>query len=347
MHPTTPLAVLLATALLAHTATAGPEILTLDAEQQRRMHIESAPVAAADRVALESLAGEVQLPLDRSMALAAPYAGRVLKVLADDGDAVAAGQTLAVVASRDFADARARAAKARAEVERLRAQAARERSLFAAGVIPATRVEAGAAALRAAEAEVAAAAAGLAGLHEAEGGAYAIVAPEAARVVERRIRPGEPVDATTVAFTLVTAAALRLELRVPATEAARIAIGDRVEAAGVEGRITGKGMAIDPESQTVKLRAELPAGGGLLPGERITARIFVQMPEDAVRVPRTALARENGAANVFRIDGGRITPVPVVVLTESGADAIVRGALRVGDPVVVSGVSALKAASAK
>jgi hypothetical protein len=156
------------------------------------------------------------------------------------------------------------------------------------------------------------------------------------------VKPGEPVDATTSAFTLVAAADLRLEVRVPADDAARIALGDRVEVGGAAGRVTGKAVAIDPQSQTLKVRADVPATAGLA-GQRVTARVLVRAPGNAYVVPRAGLARESGSANLYRLDGGSITAVPVVVLAESGNYATVRGALRAGESIVVSGVSALKA----
>lgn len=314
-------------------------------EQQRLLAIELAPVTRADRLILDGLAGEVQLPVDTSAAVTAPFSGRVTQVLVDEGDTVSAGQIIAYVASREFSEAQARLGKATSARELARAQAERDRALLAEGIIPASRAEASLANLQSLDSEVTASRAALAGIAGGtwEPTIYPLIASVAGQVIERRIAAGEPIEAMQVGFILSSARGLRLEIRVPLADGVSVKVGDVVRVGTTSARVTGRGAAVEPLTQTIKVLATLPADSGLLPGQRVTASLELPAPPEALQIPRSSLSRRNGRTEVYVAEGEQIRVVPVKLLAESQSSATVTGPLMEGDRIIVNGVSAIKA----
>jgi len=82
---------LVAQALAPPAASAG-QTLELDARQVELLAVKTAPATAATTLVVDGLLGNVELPLEGTVAVASPYAGRVASVLVDEGDRVAQGQ---------------------------------------------------------------------------------------------------------------------------------------------------------------------------------------------------------------------------------------------------------------
>ncbi len=355
-HPRQRLPALIVLAALAARMTPaaageGPAtgaLIEVAQDQRTLLGIRTAPAVVAGTLDVDGLTAEVTLPVDTSAAVTAPYAGRMVRVFVDEGERVTAGQVLGSVASREFAESGVRLARARADLELARRQARRDEQLLAEGIIAASRAEASRANLRALEAE-ARALSGLLGSLAQDGAGqaeFALRAPLAGVVVERRVGAGEPVDALAVAFVLAADDAWRVDLRVPAAVAARLGEGDRVRVGDVTAPVGGRGVAMDPETQTVRVWARLPPGTALLPGQRIPARLELRAPPGAVRVPRAGLVWHGPVAHVYVAEPAGYREVPVELLAQSATHATVTGALAAGSAVVVSGTSALKSLSA-
>lgn len=330
---------LCALALLAHTALAAPTATTADAPGVR-----TAPARAASAIAVDGLLGSVELPLDGTVAVASPYAGRVASIAVDEGARVTEGETLAVVTSREYADERARMTRLEAELGVARQQAARDETLAAEGIVPGSRAAASAAAQRGLEAELAAlrAVAGRFDAAPGEPAGFLLKAPRAGVVVARHVSPGGPLDALATAFVLASSTAWRLEVRVPVALAASITPAATLRIGATEVPVAGRGLALDAHTQTVTVRARLPEDSGLVPGQQVTATLAMPAPADAVAVPRAALVRRGEAVHVFVAAEGDFRPVHVTLLGESGGEAVVRGELAAGAAVVVEGTSTLK-----
>ncbi len=327
------------------SAAAGESVIRVSAEQQRLLEIKSAPVEKATELVIDGAAGEVVLPVDRSSAVTAMFAGRLTKVAVDEGDTVHAGQELARVASREYASEWARLVQVRADRDVASRQAQRDKVLLAEGIIPASRAEASRAHLRALDAELKVVEQTVEGLAGEGGNAltYVLRAPVDGRVISRRVAVGEPIESMGVAFVIAQRGGYRLDMRVPAAVADQIEVGDTVVVGKVTAKVTGRGAALDPATQTVVIRAELPADAGLLPGQRVIASLRLRAPEGALRVPRAAVVMQSGESHVYVAAGeGAFRAVPVTVLGQDATDMTVQGPLSAGDAVVVSGVSALK-----
>ncbi|MBK6659773.1 MAG: efflux RND transporter periplasmic adaptor subunit [Proteobacteria bacterium] len=331
--------------MTAGIAAAGDKPIELGAEQARLLGIRTASASAATHVSHDHLIGDVQLPLAGSAVVASPYAGRVLNVSADEGDSVSAGQVLAVIASRDYAEQRARLKSAEAELELANQQLARDEALLAAGVVAASRAEASRAARTRAAASVNALRASLESAPPASAstGSFALKAPVAGRVIERHVAPGAALAELEVAFVLAADSGWRLEVAVPLALTQHLDGKAVLRVGAVEAPVEGRGYSIDSATQTVHVRGRLPADSGLLPGQRVTAQLLLPAPANALAVPRGAITRFAGESRVFVQRAGGYELVPVTVVGDSGADSVVSGALTAGETVVVSGVSALKA----
>ena len=119
--------------------------------------------------------------------------GKVIEVTVDQGDAVTAGQTLARLEARDFADAvrvaLAQREQARAELVKAKADLQREEPLFASGLVPKADLDAYAAADRVAEAKLSNLEAAL-GVAEAKNLDTNIVSPASGLVITRNLEVG-------------------------------------------------------------------------------------------------------------------------------------------------------------
>lgn len=319
--------------------------LGLDARQVRELGIAWHEIRPAEHLRIDGLTAEIMLPIDRATAVAAPFAGRVTRVLVDESDAVTAGQVLAHIASREYAGARARLDKAVTQHALARARLARDEALLAEGIAPLARVERSRAELRTLVTEVAAARAMLSGLESAGAapGTYALQTGVAGHIVERRVLAGEPIAGFQVAFVVAEDTSLRAEVRVSHLDAAGVKRGDVVRLGNVTAPVTGRGAMVDPATQTVRIFARVPPDSGLLPGQRVEAVLESAAPPATWELPRTALAHREGGTAVYVIAGEHVKVVPVEPVSTSHDTVIVRGPLNAGERVVVNGVSALKA----
>lgn len=329
---------------VAATAAMPDQAIVLAVEQARLLGIATTPAVAATHLGHDNLIGKVQLPLAGSAAVATPYAGRVLSVAVDEGDRVSAGQGLAVLVSRDYAEQRARLLRGVVDLELLRKQAIRDQALHDAGIIPATRIEASRAALESAEGDLVALRATVGTLPPAGGAdSFALKAPIAGRIVARHITPGAALDELALAFVIAADNGWQLNVAVPLKLAQAIDSGASLRLGAIEVPIAGRSFSIDSATQSIQVRAQLPADSGLAPGQRVTVRLLLPAPAGALGVPRAALTRVAEQAYLFVQRSTGFVWLPVAVLGESGEQSVVSGELAVGEAVVSSGVSALKA----
>ncbi|WP_049622518.1 efflux RND transporter periplasmic adaptor subunit [Frateuria defendens] len=332
---------------LALQGTVSGQELVLSATQKQALDVQVGKAEAAASVPLDGLPATVRVPLEGANVVTAPYPGVVVAVLAREGEAVRRGQPLARIQSREAMTLGADLAAAQGEFRVAAAEAARDRQLLAEGIIPASRRqtaearrEAAAARLRALQAAraIAPAAAG------AAPGTYELRAPLDGNVLQRDLRPGEPVGQLAKAYVIAPRDRVMLELQVPARYAPSLRVGlpVRVDGEG-EGTVSEAGGAVDPLSQTVLVRAELRSRG-LLPGRQTTAILLLPAPPGAVAVPSAALVDRAGKTVLFTATARGYAPVPVERLAQSAdGRSVVRGALAQGAAVVVRGAGALNA----
>ena len=137
-----------------------------------------------------------------------------------------------------------------------------------------------------------------------------IVSPMTAVVVDRLAEPGDLATPGRTLMTLQSATELQFETPVSERCARRVQVGDevrvKVEAAGREmvTRVNEIVPAVDPQSRTFLVRADLPSLQGLQPG--MFGRLqFTCGLRPVLRVPETALLLRGQLEFVFVAEAGR------------------------------------------
>lgn len=331
--------------------------------------VPAAPVVAApviDVSVVRAVIGPVESALEISGTLAARsrvglkprLPGRLERVLVDVGDRVTAGQPVATIDRREV-DAQADAAVAAvgvatAAIESAEATLAntvseheRAKKLFESGALPRQRLESAQTAHRAAAAQRDLAKANLAQAEAALRRAREIqrdttlYAPVSGFVVERNYDPGAiPGDLPVV--VVADLRQLKLEAGVSEREAGRLKRGlpaTVVVQANPGETFRGELAAVVPEvdERNRHFRVEVRVAnedGTLLSGMYATARLVITRVDQAVVLPREAVATRDGRRIVLKVEGDTIVEVPVVEGLNDGRLVQIAAGLSAGDQVV-------------
>jgi RND family efflux transporter MFP subunit len=278
-------------------------------------------VAASREVASEVVATGTVEPSRRAMP-GTKILGRVDEAPVAEGEAVAAGQLLARLESRDLQaaihQAEAAVAGAEARLENARAQHARMTELHARGSATAKNLEDATSDWRTAEAGVGQARANLAAARVTQGYAE-LRSPLDGWVVAKEVEVGDMVQPGRALFTIEDLDPAKVVAEVPESEVRGFAPGDRalVEVAAMgyraEGRIDRIMPSGDRLSRTFRFEVVLPNPDGVLKSGMFAR---VTLPRAATRpmllVPRSAVVRRGGLEGVFVVDDDRsgMEPVP-------------------------------------
>jgi len=132
----------------------------------------------------------------------------------------------------------------------------------------------------------------------------------------RLIRPGESVEISMPAFP-----------------------GERLT-----GRVRRIGDAVDPQTRTIKVRAELDNPSGRYKPEMFASIRHVHGYSVLPVIPRAALLQQQDTNTVFVERGpGEFEEVPVVIAWQDEKRVAIRQGLSAGERVVVDGTTQLKA----
>jgi RND family efflux transporter MFP subunit len=319
--------------------------LAVSPTQIERMAIDIKPATSTTEQVVALLPGVVVPALNARIVAAAPFGGTVTRVHVLPGQRVSKGQDLAVVSSRELLEAASNLAQAEAELQAAEAVARRRRDLVQKNIQSPTMAEE-------AEAQVAKIAAVieqhrrtlvLGGISSTSAGHYTIKAPEAGRVVEASVMPGDKIETMAPAVTIDTSDELWIEAQLPAHLVSLITPGDRIKVVdGPEGIVVSVGGSLDKLTRSAKLIASVPAESGLLPGQMVTLSIIQKAVTGARSVPASAVARINGVEGVFVRNETGFTLVPVEVAGRSPSAATVLGNLPEGAAVAASGLPQLE-----
>ena len=241
----------------------------------------------------------VEATPDAEAVLTARAAGTVTRIFKRIGDPVSAGETIALVESRDASAIAADRSTAAARVTLASRQLARERILLNQGVSPRADYETAEANLAVAQAEARqASAAASAAMVSRDGRSVAVVSSISGRITSAPVNLGAFVQAETELFRVADPRRLQIEASMPAADALRVKAGDRVELTTnngqkVEGQVRSATGVVDPQTRQATVVVTPSGGGGLIaPGQLVQARIFasggdaasgVNVPQDAVQ----------------------------------------------------------------
>ncbi|CAN5368993.1 efflux RND transporter periplasmic adaptor subunit [soil metagenome] len=283
--------------------------------------------------------------------LAARADGVVSRLTLRLGDAVSAGQTVALIESREASTIAAERATASARLTAARQGLAREQRLFDAKITARQDLEAAQTVLAEAEAEArrtasAASAARVSG----DGRSTGVVSPISGRITAAPAVLGSFVTAGTELFRVADIRQVQIEASVSAQDASRILSGDRARISLPEGDLDAVVRSITPgvdaESRSATVLLTPSATTGLRPGQAISARILTrdgQGGATGVSVPEEAIQSVEGRDVVFVRTATGFMPTPVLIGQRSGGRAQITAGLTAGQTVATRNAFLLKA----
>ena len=281
-------------------------------------------------------------------------AGRVTSIRADVGQAVKAGSVLAQMASPDFGQAQADAARAAVDAQLTQKSLARQKELLAAGVIARKDYEQAEAEAARAQTEVARAQAraklygGGNGVNQQLG----LVSGINGIVVERNLNPGQELrpDQSGVGvpapFVVSDPTSLWVQIDARERDVGSLRAGSTFELVvptlpneKFVGKVVTSGDAIDPSTRTIKVRGEVANPDRRLKAEMLaTARLERHLGGGLV-IPASAVVLRGAQHTVYvQSAPGVFEPREVRLSYQDSKQAVVARGLEAGDNVVSENV---------
>jgi RND family efflux transporter MFP subunit len=167
-----------------------------------------------------------------------------------------------------------------------------------------------------------------------------LVSPLDGVVQARQASAGEMLAMGAPVATIVRIDPLRLRLEIPDNAAAQIAVGQNVRVLiGPEksypAKIARIAPALDEQSRTLTVEAEVPNPGELKPGSFVTAEVDLGASVSVVAVPARAVVVFAGIEKVLTIKDGKALEVVIQGGRRSGDMIEVKGGLDAGTEVVI------------
>lgn len=336
----------------------------LTPEQVKLAGIVAVPAALGELDVELSLTGEVTLNRERTAQVSPRVPGVLVEVRAQLGERLRAGQVMAIIESRELADAKAAHLAARERLELAQSRFEREERLWKQKITAEqdyveARQALAEARIETRSADVKLRALGLSHEEMKELATQAdrpfaqvsINAPFDGTVIERDAAPGELVTEETALFRIADLQTVwvianvfekdmpRLKLRQPASVTVRALPGR-----SFSGRVTWIADTIDEQTRTLPIRIEVEnKDRALKPGYFVKAAVVVDEKQDAIVVPTAAVQRSKGESVVFVEAGvGRFQRREVALGVVTNGKAEVVFGLDANEPVVTDGSFILK-----
>jgi membrane fusion protein, heavy metal efflux system len=259
------------------------------------------------------LTGRLVWDEDATVRIFAPVSGRVIRIEADLGARVGARSCLATLASPDFGQAQADAARAVADLTAAQRTVDRLQQLYERRAVPRKDLEAAQADLDRAHAESERTRARLARWGGAPAGRvdeeFPLTSPVSGVVVERNLNPGQEVrsDATTPLFVVSDPRRLWVLLDVTERDLSDVVPGATLEVhtpaypeRTFRGTLDRVGLNLDPVTRTIPARGRLENPDALLKDEMyVTIDVVEPASRPALALPARAVIEDEGRRYVF------------------------------------------------
>ena len=343
-------------------AEAPTRLVHLDEAQAAELTVETVRVAESTAPVVLTVPGTVEPSPEAYAVVSAPIGGRIVRIDAHEGEAVRAGQPIALIESLELASLVGDFLEARAEADYQQQQVERygplvEKRITARGVLDKAEADLKRAQAleQASRARLAAAGVSDAALARtaADGRAVvAVTAPRTGTIQEHRIDLGQAVNAYDELATIVNSAEVLVRGFVSPDAVPRIRPGDTVTirspndpAQTLAARVTSVQPASDAAHRAVAVNVRVPTPRReLVPGQSVELEIHTAAAEPALVVPMGAIVYEGDDATVFVRRDDRTFERRALTLGRIGADAVVAtDGLEPGEEVAVSQVFSLKA----
>lgn len=338
------------------------ERVSFDAAQRAEFGIEVAAAGPGSVARWLALPGEIAVHADRVAHLAPRVAGVAGEVIAALGDRVEAGQVLAIVESRELAEAKTAYLAARERVDLARATFRREEALrtkqisseedylAARQVLAEARI-----ALRSTAQQLHALGFDTKALGALSGAGasitrYPLRAPISGTIIAKHVVRGEVVGADAPVFTVANLREVWALLRGFQGDVAALRLGIPARVRARDAEIEGAGTidylspVVDPATRTLEVRVTLANDDGRWrPGLFVSGEVEVADEPVALWVPASAVIEYERAPTVFVEGSEGFAPRAVTLGRSDGRGFEVLAGLTAGDRYAAAGVLTLKA----
>jgi cobalt-zinc-cadmium efflux system membrane fusion protein len=317
--------------------------------------IQSAGIAVAEisagGLSSEILAqGTVMATPNGQAILTARAGGAVTRLFKRLGDPVKAGETIALIQSRDAGQISADRTSAKARADLAQLNLAREKSLYEQKVSPRMAYEQAQAEASAAQAELRRTGAAVSAAHVTDDGqSVAVTSPITGRITSSTAILGAFVQPETELFRVSDPNLIQVEAAISAADSQRIVTGDRViiempNGAIVEARVRSVTPSLNAETRAATAVIDVNAAD-LTPGLSLRVRI---MPSQAgtsnvIVVPDEAVQTVEGQQVVFVRTTDGFKPQAVAVGQSSAGRVEVLSGLSAGQSIATRNAFVLKA----
>jgi cobalt-zinc-cadmium efflux system membrane fusion protein len=343
--------------LFAWTRPVFAQRLDLSEAEQTLLGIEVRAVAFVAASSTGEITLRVGFSPDGEWAIKTPFPGILHRAWVQVGDRVKAGDALMTVRSAEVVSLQRDYLKARAELSLRESAWSRDKKLNDAGSVSNRRWQETLFAHDMAKAELAGLRAQLllAGFSDEDlkllsqnmeiSPDITMRAPADAIVLERPAMLGDHLEGTELLARLGEPGKLNLTGMLSSSAAAHLDEGMNIamQGSGYRAVIVLVSKVIDPNTQTVQVRAEPVDSSGLVPGQ--LTRWSVQSSSELLTVPSSAIVRLDGLDVAYVKVAGGFEPRTVDVRSTGGGDWIVLDGLNPGDRVAISGTAVLKGMS--
>ena len=327
----------------------------------------TAAVIQSDVASVLEISGRIEANERKVTRIGAAVTGRVTDVLAETGDRVKLGQTLARVASPELTTAQLAYMRASATATLAERSAERARQLIAADVIGSAELQRRESEVQIARAELRAAGDQLKLMGLSSDALTSLrvqgsVAPNAAItasasgiVIERQISQGQVAQPGDPLFTVADLSSVWVVGALPEQIARSVktgqnvqidvpALGLTVEEATIAGKIIYVGDTVSPETRTVTIRTQVDNKDLALKPQMLATMKIQGAMEKTLAIPALAVVRENDKDHVYvkkAENHYRLTPVelgaasgelrPVIKGLSEGTQIVIEGAFHLNN----------------
>ena len=336
--------------------------LTLTTEEAARAGVKVDAVKPEPLGETLTVTATVRPDQDRVARVAPRIEGRVVSVPAKLGDRVRAGQTMATLDSVAVGEAHASWTQSQADLRIAESDFKRAEALNAEEIIPrkdflraqADRDKA-AAAVRA-QADRLRLLGGSAGAEGRDISGFAVTAPFAGTVIEKKVTLGDLGTPAEPMFTLADLSRVWVQADLPEAALAKVRVGAQARVTTTaypgetfKGRVGYIGAALDKDTRTVAARIEVPNGDGRLKPEMF-ATVTIEVAgerREVISLPDAAIVLMQGQPSVFVYEQGAYVQRLVEPGDRTGGRTVVKAGLAAGEQVVIAGTYELKARKLK
>lgn len=304
------------------------------------------------------LTANIAADQDRIARVVSPVEGRLIKVMANLGDQVKAGQALASIDSVQLAEARAEYRRSQSELRLSEANFQRSDRLYRQEVIPQKQWLEAKSAYDRAQASARESAERmriLGGLSGSGSSSYVVTAPFSGTVIEKDAVLGEQAKSDSNLFTVADLNTVWIEADVSEKDLGKLTIGSPATVTvtsfpeeSFKGKVSYISSTFDKQTRTIKARVELPN-----PDKKLRIDMFARVAIDlssareALVLPQEAVLLVQGQSTVYVKTNDGFEARPVVIGEQLNKGVVVTTGLKGGDQVVTVGAYALKSRQLK